>query len=111
MLAFRFVNLNKKIIALRRVSINVSQISCRMHALLIIFSTFAQHVLNFYAPIKKSLVLLLSAHVYIHPKVIFIVLFMTPTCSGVLEIPMILITRHLFGNLVISENIKVVSNR
>ena len=87
MLAFRFVNLNKKIISLRRISINISQTSRRMHALLIIFRLFSQHVLNFYAPIKKSLVLLLSTHVYTHPKVIYIILFMTPTCSGVSKSP------------------------
>ena len=53
------------------------------------------HVCNFHSPKKKTFIVLPSAHVYIHPKVILIILFMTPTCSGVIEFTMFLILRIL----------------
>ena len=77
---------------------------------LVILRQFTWHVCNFHSPKKKPFIVLPSAHVYIHHKVIFIILFMIPTCSGVIEITMFLITRHLFRNSVNSENIKGVSD-
>ena len=73
-----------------------------------IFAQNRGHVCNFYATKKKYFTLLLAAHVYSHPKVIFNILFMSPPYLQVVELDLVLIIRDLSENFLISENIKSV---
>ena len=93
----------------------VSRLGCaqtlsRMHAYLVIFGQFRRHVYNFFASINSSFIVPVCAHVYIHPKLIFDIFFIPPSCAGVIEIYMFLIIRLLFENSMVFENLKGVSD-
>ena len=82
----------------------VSRLGCaqtlsRMHAYLVIFGQFRRHVYNFFVSINSSFIVPVCTHVYIHPKLIFDIFFVSPTCVDVIEITMFLIIHYPFSKI------------
>ena len=62
--------------------------------------------LQFSCAQKIFFIVLLPAHVYMHPKVILNILYMVPSNLECVEPDMLLIIRHLFENSMTFENRK-----